>query len=58
MTRSLAISQRQARTLIRAAEAEKAIVEVQVGNTTYRLIPKCHAPEPTVTLDEPKDFRL
>lgn len=58
MTRSLAISQRQAQTLIRAAEAEKAIVEVQVGNTTYRLIPKCHAPKSAVTPDEPKDFRL
>lgn len=39
MTRALAISQRQAQTLLRAAEAEKAIVEVKVGDTVFRLIP-------------------
>jgi len=39
MTKPLAISQRQAQTLLRAAEAEKAIVEVKVGETTFRLIP-------------------
>ncbi|WP_188130499.1 hypothetical protein [Neomesorhizobium albiziae] len=31
MTRHLAITQRQARTLLRAAEAERGIVEVKIG---------------------------
>lgn len=39
MTRALAITQRQAETLIRAAEAQKAVVEVKVGETVFRLIP-------------------
>lgn len=43
MTRSLAISQRQTQSLLRAAEAERAIIEVQMGATVIRLIPKCHA---------------
>lgn len=43
MTRSLAISKRQAQTLLRAAEAERAIVEVKVGDVVYRLIPAVHA---------------
>ncbi|AZO48091.1 MAG: hypothetical protein EOQ44_25080 [Mesorhizobium sp.] len=52
MTRSLAISQRQVQSLIRAAEAEKAIVEVKVGNAIYRLIPKSRADESKDALDE------
>lgn len=43
MSRALAISQRQAQTLLRAAEAERAIIEVKVGDTVFRLIPECHA---------------
>ena len=43
MTRALAISQRQAQTLLRAAEAERGIVEVKIGSTVFRLIPECHA---------------
>ncbi len=43
MTKPLAISQRQTQTLLRAAEAEKAIVEVKVGDTVFRLIPACLA---------------
>ena len=39
-SRQLAISQRQARTLLRAAEQEKGIVEVETGDLVYRLIPK------------------
>lgn len=39
MTRALTISKRQAQTLLRAAEAEKAIIEVKVGDTVFRLIP-------------------
>lgn len=52
MSRVLAVSQRQAQTLMRAAEAEEAIVEVLFGNTTIRLIPKCHASVGKPTLDE------
>ena len=37
--RALAISKRQAQTLLRAAEAERGIVEVKVGDTVFRLIP-------------------
>jgi len=43
MSRALAISQRQAQTLLRAAEAERAIIEVKVGEVVYRLIPAIHA---------------
>ncbi|TWH33941.1 MULTISPECIES: hypothetical protein [unclassified Aminobacter] len=43
MTRSLAITQRQAQVLLRAAEAEKAIVEVKIDDKTFRLIPSCLA---------------
>lgn len=39
MTRALPVTQRQAQALLRAAEAEKAIVEVKVGETVFRLIP-------------------
>jgi hypothetical protein len=41
--RSLAISQRQAQALLRAAQLERAIIEVGVGNQVYRLIPRCLA---------------
>lgn len=39
MTRPLAITEKQARTLIRAAEKEKAVIEVKVGDAVFRLIP-------------------
>jgi hypothetical protein len=39
MTRSLVISQRQAQILLRAAAAERGIVEVQFGTAVVRLIP-------------------
>lgn len=52
MSRALAISQRQVQSLIRAADAEKAIVEVKVGNAVYRLIPKSLAGEVSPALDE------
>ncbi len=43
MTRALALTEKQARTLIRAAEKEKAVIEVKVGDTVIRLIPAVHA---------------
>ena len=57
MNRPLAISQRQAQTLLRAAEAEKGIVEVKVGNTVFRLIPESIAKQERL-LDDGDDIRL
>lgn len=45
MTRALPLTERQARTLLRAAEKEGGIVEVKVGTTVFRLIPASLAPE-------------
>jgi hypothetical protein len=55
VTRNLAISKRQAQTLLRAAEAEKAIVEVKVGDTTFRLIPASLAQADRI-MDDPESF--
>jgi hypothetical protein len=52
MSRALALSQRQARTLLRAAEAERGIVEVKIGDTVIRLIPECLAQAPRLIDDE------
>lgn len=57
MSKALALSQRQARTLLRAAEAERGIVEVKIGDTVFRLIPESLA-QPAKPVDEEKDFRL
>lgn len=45
MSRTLAITQRQTQVLLRAAEAEKAIVEVKLEHSTIRLIPASLAQE-------------
>lgn len=45
MTRALALSQREARSLLRAAEAERGIIEVKIGDKVFRLIPECLAQE-------------
>lgn len=55
MTRALAISQRQAQTLLRAAEAEKGIVEVKLGDAVFRLIPASLA-QATRPMDDPESF--
>lgn len=52
MSRQLAISQRQAQTLFRAAEAEGGIVEVKIGETVFRLIPAVLA-QKEKPVDEP-----
>lgn len=57
MNRALAISKRQAQTLLRAAEAERGIVEVKIGSTVFRLIPACHAQE-NLPIDSGKDGDL
>ncbi len=46
MTRALALSQREARSLLRAAEAERGIIEVKIGDKVFRLIPECIAQAP------------
>ena len=69
MAGSLAITQRQARSLMRAAEAERGIIEMVLEGVTIRLIPKCHSEslskpldvirsdEPFNSLDEYKAWR-
>lgn len=39
MTSRLALTERQARALLRAAEKERGIAEVKIGAATVRLIP-------------------
>jgi hypothetical protein len=39
MSRALILTEKQARTLIRAADKERAVVEVKVGDVVFRLIP-------------------
>jgi hypothetical protein len=39
MSRALPITQREVQVLLRAAEAEKAIVEVKIDGKLFRLIP-------------------
>ena len=55
--RALAISKRQAQTLLRAAEAERGIVEVKVGDTVFRLIPASLA-QPPKTVDDDGEIRF
>ncbi|MCO5159680.1 MAG: hypothetical protein M9939_00970 [Mesorhizobium sp.] len=57
MTRALAITEKQARTLIRAAEKERAVIEVKVGDTVIRLIPAVHA-QANAKVDEPRKGHL
>lgn len=39
VSKALPITERQARTLFRAADKERGIVEVKIGDTIVRLIP-------------------
>jgi hypothetical protein len=55
MSRALPITQRQAQTLLRAAEAEKGIVEVKIGNAVFRLIPASLA-QTERPIDDPESF--
>lgn len=45
MTRPLALTQRQAEAIIRAAEATHAVAEVKIGDAVVRLIPAVLAPK-------------
>lgn len=56
MTRALPLTQRQAQTLLRAAEAERGIVEVKIGETVIRLIPAILAQEKRDVDDREKGF--
>jgi hypothetical protein len=56
VSRALPLTQRQAQALIRAAEAEKAIVEVVIGTTVVRLVPASLAPKPKQGKD--RDIRF
>lgn len=51
MTRALPLTERQARTLLRAADKERGIVEVKIGDTVVRLIPESRAQQDR-TIDE------
>jgi hypothetical protein len=42
MTRALPLTQRQAQALLRAAEAERGVIEVKIGDAVVRLIPANH----------------
>lgn len=56
MTRALSITKRQAKTLLKAAEEEGGIVEVETAIGTVRLIPQSLVPR-TEKLDEaPKGY--
>jgi hypothetical protein len=58
MSRQLPVTQRQAQALLRAAEAENAIIEVKIGEVLYRLIPASHAKAQDRLVDGKEDFRL
>lgn len=53
MSRALPITQRQAQALLRAAEAEGAVVEVKIGEAVIRLLPANHQQEKE-PVDAPK----
>lgn len=57
MSRALALTERQARTLLRAADKERGIVEVRIGKALVRLIPGSMVPEDH-RIDEQEEIRL
>lgn len=57
MSRALALTERQARTLLRAADKERGIVEVKIGDTIVRLIPANQAQE-SEKIDRKRDFEI
>lgn len=56
MTKPLILTQREAQTLLRAAEAEHAIVEVKIGERVIRLIPGSLAHEKLPVDDKGKGY--
>lgn len=57
MTRALPLTQREAQTLLKAAEAEGGVIEVKVGEKVFRLIPATLAQKERA-IDEPEVIRL
>lgn len=56
MTRPLSITKRQAKTLLRAAEEEGGIVEVETAIGTVRLIPHSLTSRTEKLDEEPKGY--
>jgi hypothetical protein len=56
MTRALSITKRQAKTLLKAAEEEHAIVEVETKIGIVRLIPASLARKDEMLDEEPKGY--
>lgn len=56
MTRALSITKRQAKTLLKAAEEEHAIVEVETKIGIVRLIPASLARKDKMLDEEPKGY--
>lgn len=57
MTRALPITERQARSLLRAAKKENSIIEVKVGDTFVRLIP-ANLAQPEKPIVRGRDIKL
>ena len=55
MTRKLALSQKQAEALLRAAQKHRGIIEVETLMGTVRLIPECHVGS-RVLVETPSDM--
>jgi hypothetical protein len=57
MTRALPLTQREAQTLLKAAEAEGGVIEVKVGEKVFRLIPATLAQKDRA-IDREQDIEL
>lgn len=55
-TRALAITKRQAVSLLKAAAEERGVIEIDTPLGTVRLIPEALAPKPKPVDDEPKGY--
>jgi hypothetical protein len=56
MSKALALTERQARTLLRAADKERAVIEVKMGDTVVRLIPETLAQNDKVVDQKGKGY--
>lgn len=57
MTRALALTEKQTRTLIRAAKREHVAIEVKIGEVVVRLFPNDNA-QAWNQVEEEEDIRL
>lgn len=53
MTRALPITERQARALLKAAEREKGVVEIEIAGAKIRLLPSSLVTDVKPSLDKP-----